>query len=132
MLTNALHSRYSVLGLLIGAILVQFADWQWVFWFAAIVALPVATISVILIPAKTGHDDLRQESPSKSTKMHGLDLIGVSSLTMSFILFIFAMTEGSAAGWGSAMVLAPLVISVFLVTAFLYYETYIPEDRAAV
>ena len=132
MLTNVLHSRYSVLGLLIGAILVQFADWQWVFWFAAIVALPVATISVILIPAKTGHDDSRQESPSKSTKMHGLDLIGVSSLTMSFILFIFAMTEGSAASWGSAMVLAPLVISIFLVTAFLYYETYIPEDRAAV
>lgn len=120
-----------VLGLLIGAVLVQLADWRWVFWFATIIALPVAMVSVLLIPAQHKQDESHQGALNAAKKMQGLDIIGVSFLTASFVLFIYAMTEGSAAGWGSAKVLAPLIISIFLIVAFLYYETIIPETRAA-
>lgn len=42
------------------------------------------------------------------------------------------MTSGSTDGWGSAIVLAPLVISIFLIAGFFYFETKIPANRAAV
>ena len=61
-----------------------------------------------------------------------LDLGGVSILTAALILFIFAITSGSTVGWGSAEVIAPLVISVFGVAGFFIYETRIPASTAAV
>ena len=51
---------------------------------------------------------------------------------VAIILFIFAVTSGTTEGWGSAAVLAPLIISVFLVAGFFYFETTIPVHRAAI
>jgi hypothetical protein len=48
------------------------------------------------------------------------------------VLLIFAVTSGSNAGWASAEVLAPLIISVAMFVAFFFYETRIPIERAAV
>lgn len=39
-----------VLGLIIGAIFVQYASWSWVFWFVAMVAFPIAIICFLLVP----------------------------------------------------------------------------------
>ncbi len=50
----------------------------------------------------------------------------------ALILFIFSITSGTTSGWGSATVLAPLVISVLMVVAFFYYETTLPVDKAAI
>lgn len=50
---------------------------------------------------------------------------------VALILFIFAVTSGSVDGWGSASVIAPLVISVVLAIIFFIYEARIPEDYAA-
>lgn len=54
-------------------------------------------------------------------------------MSAALILFIFAVTSGgSAAGWGSALVIAPLIISILMVIGFFYYETKIPAEVAAV
>lgn len=50
---------------------------------------------------------------------------------MSLVLFIFAVTSGSINGWGSARVIAPLVISVVLAVAFFVIEASLPEGYAA-
>ena len=115
----------AVLGLIIGAILVQYADWRWVFWFATLVAIPVSILSLMLIPAQ-------QKTKYESSKMQGLDIIGVSILTIALVLLVFGVTTGSSSGWGSAMTLAPLIISIFMIVAFFVYEAYIPEEKAAV
>ena len=52
--------------------------------------------------------------------------------TAALVLFIFAVTSGTTSGWGSAGVVAPLIISVFMVAGFFYFETTIPADRAAI
>ncbi|THG96869.1 hypothetical protein EW026_g5038 [Hermanssonia centrifuga] len=117
----------NVLGLIIGAIFVEFASWPWVFWFVALVAIPIGLLCVFLVPQPNRGIDEPQHSRWKS-----LDVVGVSILTAALILFIFAVTSGSSSGWGSALVLAPLVIAVFMVAAFFYYETVIPPAVAAV
>ena len=50
----------------------------------------------------------------------------------ALILFIFAVTSGTTDGWGSAAVIAPLIIAVFMVAGFFYFETRIPAERAAI
>ena len=113
----------NVSGLIIGAIFVQYASWSWIFWLNTILAIPIATTCLFLIPSPEHVDD-----PLKAKRV---DVIGVSMLTSAFILFIFALTSGSTDGWSSAVVIAPLIIAVLLVVAFLYYETRIPEESAA-
>jgi hypothetical protein len=47
------------------------------------------------------------------------------------LLFIYAVTSGPATGWGTANVIAPLVISIVLAIAFFVVERFLPEDVAA-
>lgn len=64
----------NVLGLVIGAVFVQFATWHWVFWFVTIVSVPVSIISIFLIP--------RQPTRAhKASALKRLDVVGVSILT---------------------------------------------------
>lgn len=117
----------NVLGLIIGAIFVQFANWSWVFWFVAILAIPIGGLCMWLAPTpRRGIDE------PQSQRWKQLDLGGVSILTAALILFIFAITSGSTVGWATAEVLVPLVISVFGVAGFFFFETRIPASTAAV
>jgi len=61
-----------------------------------------------------------------------LDLLGVFLFTSASILFIFAVTSGSVDGWGSAQVIATLVLSFVLVIVFFLWESRLPESYAAV
>jgi ABC-type multidrug transport system permease subunit len=49
----------------------------------------------------------------------------------ALILFIFAVTQGSNDSWGKAIVIAPLVISIFIFLAFFTWEWWIDESKAA-
>jgi hypothetical protein len=49
---------------------------------------------------------------------------------VAVILFIFAVTSGSTKGWGSAYVLAPLIISPITFTIFLWWEADRNSDDA--
>ncbi|KAH7905376.1 major facilitator superfamily domain-containing protein [Hygrophoropsis aurantiaca] len=119
----------NVIGILIGALFVQYASYHWVFWFVAIVAGPVSLACIFLIPSQSNNTDGVDPSIAKWKK---LDLIGVSTLTVAIILFIFAITSGSTDGWGAAAVLAPLIISVLLVVCFFCWETITPANKAAI
>ena len=50
--------------------------------------------------------------------------------SVAVILFIFAVTSGSTKGWGTAYVLAPLLISLLIFTLFLVWEAHLPPDDA--
>ncbi|OAX32395.1 MFS general substrate transporter, partial [Rhizopogon vinicolor AM-OR11-026] len=120
-----------VVGLLIGAMFVEWVSYHWVFWFSAIVAAPVALAGVVLIPPPQVAETTDSLEPT-AAKWKSLDLVGVSILTIAIILFIFAVTSGSTDGWASAMVLAPLIISILMMVAFFYWETLIPVENAAI
>ncbi|EKM58356.1 uncharacterized protein PHACADRAFT_89746, partial [Phanerochaete carnosa HHB-10118-sp] len=63
---------------------------------------------------------------------HALDTGGISLLTVSDILFIFALTEGSMDIWISVKVLLPLLLSIALMIGFFVWEHVIPTHIAAV
>lgn len=117
-----------VLGLITGAFFVEYVSWSWVFWFVSTVIIPTTLISAVLIPSQT-KNVVRK---SGFTRFRSLDIIGILILTVAVILFIFGVTTGSITGWGSAMTLAPLVISIAMTAAFFCWEAFQPSECAAV
>ncbi|KZS87100.1 MFS general substrate transporter [Sistotremastrum niveocremeum HHB9708] len=122
----------NILGTVLGAILTQFASWSWVFWFATIISVPIGILCVFLVPQNVSiHARGKSSVDDNMEKAKGLDIIGVTVLTVALILFIFGVTSGTTVGWGTAEVLVPLIISIGLLAIFFWYETKIPESRAA-
>jgi len=119
-----------VLGAIISALFIQFANYHWIFYFTALLAIPAALLCILVIPSQP--DVPEEKRVSVAAKLKYLDLIGVSILTAALILFIFALTSGSDAGWSSAQVLAPLIISVLMIVSFFVWEAKIPIERASV
>ncbi|KAF8840131.1 MFS general substrate transporter [Paxillus ammoniavirescens] len=119
-----------LLGFLIGAMFVQWESFHWVFWFVALIAIPVALACLFIIPAEIAKS--ADKPKARIAKWKCLDLIGISLLTVATILFIFALTSGSADGWATAQVLVPLIMSVLMTAGFVYWETVIPVDKAAI
>ncbi|KAH7061893.1 MFS general substrate transporter [Auriculariales sp. MPI-PUGE-AT-0066] len=102
----------------------SYTNWSWVFWLGALIAIPIAVVAFLLVPDQP-------KVVVEGNKIAFLDLPGIAILTVSLVLLIFAFTSTGVEGWGSAMVIAPLVISVFGIAAFFVWEARIPADRAA-
>ncbi|KAG8715679.1 hypothetical protein FRC09_016423 [Ceratobasidium sp. 395] len=112
----------NVLGTIIGALLVQYASWRWIFWLISIVSIPAATACFFLIPHTGGR---------KGAKASQLDFIGISTLIAAIVLFVYALTTGSVSGWRSGGVLAPFFVAIALFVAFFFWETRVDEANAA-
>jgi len=102
---------------------VQWASWRWIFWATTCMGVPIALVTIPLVPPGAP----RPNKPS----FKRLDLGGVTLITGAIILFIFAVTSGSATGWSQAKVIAPLIISIFMGVAFFVYEAWIDPHMAA-
>ncbi|OBZ74760.1 hypothetical protein A0H81_05744 [Grifola frondosa] len=122
----------NVLGLITGALLVSFADWPWVLYFTTILTFILAIATIALLPSKNIHIRDSIDGALSMAQLKRLDPVGVSSLTIALILFIFAVTSGSVDGWGTAQVIAPLVLSVVLAVCFVFWEAHLPTTLAAV
>ena len=113
----------TVLGVIIGAVLVQWASWRWILWFTAILGFTIAIASIIVVPPSAPR-------PIKPN-WRRLDLGGVSLITAAVLLFIYSVTSGSATGWAKPAVLAPLLVSIAMAVGFFTYEAALDEDLAA-
>lgn len=113
----------TVLGVIIGAALVQWASWRWILWFTAVLGFTIAIASIIVVPPSAP----RVIKPN----WRRLDLVGVSLITAAVLLFIYSVTSGSATGWVKPAVLAPLLVSIAMAAGFFTYEAALDEDLAA-
>lgn len=137
-----------VLGVIIGGIFVQFASWRWIMYFVGIAAISISILSIFVVPPSP------PKAPEHKANWKRLDLGGVSLITsklekisphlrcnpnpyfiyltlVATILFVYAVTSGPVDGWGSASVIAPLVISIFMAAVFFFYESRIDPEMAA-
>ncbi|GAW01048.1 efflux protein [Lentinula edodes] len=106
------------LGFIIGGVISARTSWRWVFYVIAILVIPFAVVSWFILPAHTNRS-------AKGTK--DLDWPGVSSLTVGLILFVFAVSRASAAGWQSPGVIAPLILSIFMFATFALIEHLVKD-----
>ena len=79
MISNVVLTWHSVaLGLIIGAIFVEFANWSWAFWFVAIVSIPIGLLCTFLVPNPVRSVNINDTGKAR---WKTLDLVGVSILT---------------------------------------------------
>ncbi|KAI0079805.1 MFS general substrate transporter, partial [Panus rudis PR-1116 ss-1] len=103
-------------GTIIGGVISEKLTWRWIFYIMAIIICVLAISSLLLVP---------YFPPEAKGELHlrNLDWLGLGTITLALILFVYAVTEGNNRGWGSGAVLAPLIISIALIVLFAYIET---------
>jgi MFS family permease len=132
-----------VIGLVIGAFIVQWATWPWLFYVFTITGAVVFVAVAILSPSPKRTTTLSNAERFKRLDLGGMFLVTgkkfcfhVSAFRLfstlgGLVLFIFGVTAGSVNGWSSARCLAPFIISFFLIAAFFVWEARLPEEMAA-
>ncbi|KAH7099621.1 MFS general substrate transporter [Auriculariales sp. MPI-PUGE-AT-0066] len=116
----------NVLGLIVGALFVEYANWRWVFYLAGIISIPIAVICALVVPKQPISEEILAQR-----KLKNLDLPGIAILTSGILLLIFALTSSGTEGWKSPMVLAPLVIGIILIALFFVWEAKADPAHAA-
>jgi len=119
----------NIFGLIIGALFVSFATWPWIFYFIAILAF---TESILVYLLCRNVRRVKGATIGHLETLRRLDIFGITCFTASIILFIFAVTFGSAKGWASAGTIVSLILSIVMMVAFLLYEAHIPIAIAVI
>ncbi|PXY24667.1 MFS transporter [Prauserella muralis] len=101
-----------VLGMFLSALLVDVADWRWLF------ALPVALIIVALSMA------LRSVPNSRERSAHSFDTIGALLSTIAVVSLIFVLQEGPERGWTALVTLIALGVGLAAALGFVVWERY--------
>jgi EmrB/QacA subfamily drug resistance transporter len=120
---GAIAGGGSAVGLLLGGVLTEYADWRWCFW----VNLPVAILAIVLaipiVPESRAPGDTSYDVPGAV-----LITLGLSSFVYGFTRVAQTAQEnarpGSSgdSGWTDPRALVFIVVGVLLVVAFVVLE----------
>ncbi|MFF7290045.1 MFS transporter [Streptomyces griseorubiginosus] len=101
-----------ILGMFLSALLVDVANWRWLF------VLPVALAAVALAMTLKSVPDSRERST------HSFDTIGASVSTIAVIGIVFVLQEGPERGWTDPVLLISLGVGVAAAIAFVAWELH--------
>ena len=119
---GAIAGGGSAVGLLLGGVLTEYADWRWCFW----VNLPVAIVAVVaaipIVPESRAPGDTRYDIPGAV-----LVTAGVAAVVYGFTLVAETSQENAANGipdngWTDPTALLFIGLGVLLVAAFVVVE----------
>ncbi|QLL06221.1 MFS transporter [Mycobacterium vicinigordonae] len=99
----------SLIGPLVGGLLVDSLGWQWIFFVNVPVGVIAVALAVWLVPVLPIRDQR-------------FDLIGVTLSGAGMFLLVFGLQEGQSADW-APWIWAVLVAGVGFMTAFVYWQS---------
>src|SRR6476646_5010500 len=104
------------IGPVVGGFLVENVSWQSIFFLN----VPVAALAVFVTLAAT-----RESRDEAST--HQVDYAGVATLSIGLAALVLALVEGNSWGWGSASIIALLVVAAAGLIGFAIAERRVAE-----
>ncbi|KAJ8488461.1 hypothetical protein ONZ45_g13945 [Pleurotus djamor] len=107
------------IGFVIGGVLTAQSSWRWVHYLIAILTIPMAGCSWFVLPCV--------EKPKKLKQSRRIDFAGVTILTAGLILFVYAISDGSEAGWQTPQVITTLILSVVFIIVFFFVERFVSD-----
>ncbi|WP_081290410.1 DHA2 family efflux MFS transporter permease subunit [Mycobacterium asiaticum] len=99
----------SLVGPLVGGVLVDSLGWQWIFFVNVPIGVIALALAVWLVPAL----------PVRAQRF---DLVGVALSGVGMFLLVFGLQEGQSAGW-APWIWAVLVAGVGFMCAFVYWQS---------
>ncbi|MBO0714724.1 MAG: MFS transporter, partial [Acidimicrobiales bacterium] len=99
------------IGVLLSGVIIDLADWRWIFWINLPVAAAVLVSSLRLVPS-----DRRRANA-------GFDLPGALTATGGITAVVYALLEANRVGWTSARTLAFFAAGPALLAAFVAIES---------
>jgi EmrB/QacA subfamily drug resistance transporter len=99
-----------LLGMYLSAVLVDVANWRWLF------VLPVALVVVAIVMA------LRSIPNSLEKAAHRFDAVGSLSSVVAVIGLVFVLQEGPVRGWTTPLTLVSLAIGILAAIGFVVWE----------
>ena len=102
----------SVIGLVLGGTLTEYASWRWVLFINAPIAVAVlaATFTGVLVPG--------------DRERGTLDVPGAITTTLGIASLIYALTRGNTNGWADAGTLTAFALGAVLLPAFATAERF--------
>jgi EmrB/QacA subfamily drug resistance transporter len=113
---GAVGGAGAAIGVLVGGILTQAADWRTIFYVNIPVAVLLFVASTKLVPADT-----------QKPRWRGLDLPGAALATTSLGAIVYGITQASSAGWTSVQTHLCGLGGVAGLIAFAIYELHTDE-----
>ena len=104
---GAVGGAGAAIGVVVGGLLTEVADWRMIFFVNLPVAAALAVTALKVIPADT-------EKP----RWRGLDLRGAVLATVSLGAIVYAITQGASAGWTSTQTLGFALVGLAGLAAF--------------
>jgi MFS family permease len=106
---GSVNGLAALLGPVVGGAVTQGISWQWIFW----INVPVVFLAIPLVLSRTEEAFGARER---------IDLPGLVLVSMSGLGIVWALVQSTTNGWGSAQVLAPLVVGAVLAVVFVTVE----------
>ncbi|SIM63493.1 MFS transporter [Micromonospora cremea] len=107
---GAIAGGGSAVGLLLGGVLTEYADWRW----CLLVNIPVAAIAIAfalpLVPESRAHGNTRYDVP------------GAVVVTAGLVSLVYGFTKAAEDGWDAAATLGFIAAGVVLLAAFVVIE----------
>jgi EmrB/QacA subfamily drug resistance transporter len=98
-----------VVGLLLGGVLTEYADWRW----CLLINVPIAGVAslgaVLAVPAVAG-------------SRVRVDVVGAVTSVVGMAGVVFALAEGGSRGWTSAGVVVPLGVGLVCLVGFVLWQ----------
>ncbi|MEU4401566.1 MFS transporter [Micromonospora orduensis] len=107
---GAIAGGGSAVGLLLGGVLTEYADWRW----CLLVNIPVAAIAIAfalpLVPESRAHGNTRYDVP------------GAIVVTAGLVSLVYGFTKAAEDGWDATATLGFIAAGVLLLAAFVVIE----------
>ncbi|KAF9965890.1 hypothetical protein BGZ70_003878 [Mortierella alpina] len=105
------------IGVLLGGVFDATIGWHWIFFLTAIISALLAIAGFFIISAEQGKPLGKVDNR--------IDYAGAICFTIGVIAVIYYLTESTTAGWTSAKTLAPLLVGIAFLVAFVVIESRI-------
>jgi EmrB/QacA subfamily drug resistance transporter len=111
---GAVGGAGAAIGVVVGGVLTEFADWRMIFYVNLPVAAVLLVASLKVVPADT-----------QAPRWHGLDLPGAALATTSLAAIVYGITQADSAGWTSVQTHLCGLGGLAGLVAFAVYELHV-------
>jgi EmrB/QacA subfamily drug resistance transporter len=111
---GAVGGAGAAIGVVVGGVLTEFADWRMIFYVNLPVAALLLVASLKVVPAD-----------SQKPRWRGLDLPGAALATTSLAAVVYGITQADSAGWTSIQTHLCGIGGLAGLVAFAFYELHI-------